>query len=208
MAAAAGAQFLFSNRAPSSRAAPTPQPGKRGPKADWLGVAAGREYYHIRKPNPIHGHLNSGATAGEAWPLRAREKAGRSRRPNRHGTDTCIHVQCPPMVGLVLNRRLNYRNIMLAQETRGEQVGYLLADGGRRFVPWLGFIERAEARAMKAGRPVRLVDITRVGRANGLTPEWRDLPAGSFVHGCLTPRGAYAVYEENVCVVGARRATR
>ena len=109
------------------------------------------------------------------------------------------------MVGLVLNRRLNYRNIMLAQGTRGEQVGYLLADGSRRFVPWLGFIERAEARAMKGGRPVRLADITRIGRANGLTPEWRDLPADSFVHGCLTPRGAYAVYEESVCLVGARR---
>ena len=110
------------------------------------------------------------------------------------------------MVDLVLNRRLNYRNILLAQGTRGEQVGYLLADGGRRFVSWLGFIERATARAMKGGRPVRLADITRIGRADGLTPEWKDLPAGSFVHGCLTPRGAYAVYEESVCVVGVSRS--
>lgn len=112
------------------------------------------------------------------------------------------------MVDLVLNRRLNYRNILLAQGTRGEDVGYLLANGSRRFVPWLGFIERTEARAMEEGRPVRLADITRVGRADGHPPEWRDLPEGSFVHGCLTPRGAYAVYEENVCVVGARRKAR
>ena len=112
------------------------------------------------------------------------------------------------MVDLVLNRRLNYHNILLAQESRGEDVGYLLANGSRRFVPWLGFIERAEARAMKGARPVRLADITRTGRANRHPPDWQDLPADSFVHGCLTPRGAYAVYEENVCVVGARGTAR
>ena len=38
------------------------------------------------------------------------------------------------MVDLVLNRRLNTRNILLAQGTRGEHVGYLLPDGGHRFV--------------------------------------------------------------------------
>ena len=108
------------------------------------------------------------------------------------------------MVDLVLNRRLNTRNILLAQDTRGEYVGYLLADGGRRFVRWLGFIERAKARAMKAGRPVRLVDITRIGTSNGLAPEWQDLPSDSFVHGCLTEWGVYAVYEENVCLVGGK----
>ena len=57
---------------------------------------------------------------------------------------------------------------------------------------------------MKAGRPVRLVDITRIGTSNGHAPEWQDLPADSFVHGCLTEWGAYAVYEENVCLVGCR----
>ena len=109
------------------------------------------------------------------------------------------------MVDLVLNRRLNTRNILLAQGTRGEHVGYLLPNGGSRFVPWLGFMERAKARAMKAGRPARLVDITRVGTSNGHAPEWQDLPADSFVHGCVTQWGAYAVYEENVCLVGVRR---
>ena len=109
------------------------------------------------------------------------------------------------MVDLVLNRRLNTRNILLAQGTRGEHVGYLLPNDGRRFVPWLGFIERAKARAMKGARPVRLVDITRIGTANGHAQEWQDLTADSYVHGCLMEWGAYAVYEANVCLVGVRR---
>ena len=91
------------------------------------------------------------------------------------------------MVDLILNRRLNTRNILLVQGTRGEHVGYLLPNGGSRFVPWLGFLERAKARAMKAARPVRLVDITRVGRANGHAPEWQDLPADSFAREHLSP---------------------
>ena len=109
------------------------------------------------------------------------------------------------MVDLVLNRRLNTRNILLAQGTRGEYVGYLLAEGGRRFVPWLGFIERAKSREMRGARPVRLAGITRIGVANGHAPEWSDLPQDSYVHGCLTEWGAYAVYEENVCLVGVSR---
>ena len=108
------------------------------------------------------------------------------------------------MVDLILNRRLNTRNILLAQGTRGEHVGYLLPNGGRRFVQWLGFVERSKARSMKAARPVRLVDITGIGTANGHAPEWQDLPEDSFVHGCLTEWRAYAVYEENVCLVGDR----
>ena len=112
------------------------------------------------------------------------------------------------MVDLVLNRRLNTRNILLAQGTRSEHVGYLLADGGRRIVPWLGFIERAKARAMRGARPVRLVDITRIGTVNGHGPEWEDLSADSYVHGCLTEWGAYAVYEANVCLVGVRHDAR
>ena len=107
-------------------------------------------------------------------------------RPVQCGTRACIHLQYPAMVDLVLNRRLNTRNILLAQGTRGEHVGYLLPSGGRRFVQWLGFIERSKARAMKSARPVRLVDITRIGTANGHVPEWQDLPSDAFVHGCLT----------------------
>ena len=102
----------------------------------------------------------------------------------------------------MLNRSLNTRNILLAQGTRGEHVGYLLPDGGRRFVQWLVFIERSKARTLKAARPVHLVDITRIGPSNGHTREWEDLSPDSFVHGGLTECGTYAVYEENVCLVG------
>ena len=90
------------------------------------------------------------------------------------------------MVDLVLNRRLNTRNILLAQGTRGEHGGYLLPDVGRRCVQWLGFIERSKARTLRAARPVRLVDITRIGASNGHSREWEVLSPDASVHGCLT----------------------
>ena len=91
------------------------------------------------------------------------------------------------------------RNILLAQGTRGEHVGYLLSDCGRRFVQWLGFIERSKARTLKAARPVRLVDITRIGTANEHAPEWQDLSPDAFAHGCLTEWGGErGVREERV----------
>ena len=67
---------------------------------------------------------------------------------------------------LVLNRRLNYRNVLLT-DRRGGQVGYLLRNGERRFVPWLGFIDRGATRALDDASPVRLTDITRVGSRVG-----------------------------------------
>ena len=108
------------------------------------------------------------------------------------------------MPQLVLNRRLNYRNVLLTDRPGGE-IGYLLRDGERRFVPWLGFIERAEARALDDARPVRLTDITRVGVAGWPAPAWRDVPPGECVHGCLTGRGAFAIYDAVVALVGVSR---
>ena len=61
---------------------------------------------------------------------------------------------------LVLCRRLNHRNIELRADTRGEVVGVLRRNGDYGFVPWLGFIDRAEAR--RTGRPVKLL-IARIG---------------------------------------------
>ena len=101
---------------------------------------------------------------------------------------------------LVLNRRLNYRNVVLTERPGGE-IGYALRNGERRFVPWLGFIERAAARALEDARPVRLTDITRVGVAGWPAPEWRDVPPGECVHGCLTSRGAFAIYDAVVALV-------
>lgn len=111
------------------------------------------------------------------------------------------------MPQLVLNRRINYRNVLLTDRPGGE-IGYLLRDGERRVVPWLGFIERAAARALEDGRPIRLADITRVGVAGWPAPEWRDVPPGGCVHGCLTRRGAFAIYDAVVALVAdGKRAT-
>ena len=67
----------------------------------------------------------------------------------------CTVLEMPQ---LVLNRRLNYRNVVLT-DCPGGEIGYLLRNGERRFVPWLGFIERAAARRLDGARPVRLADI-------------------------------------------------
>ena len=107
------------------------------------------------------------------------------------------------MPELVLNRRVNYRNVLLTERAGGE-IGYLLANGERRFVPWLGFIERAAARELEDGKPVRLTDITRVGVAGWPAPDWREVPDGKHVHGCLIGRGAFAIYDTTVALVAPR----
>ena len=105
------------------------------------------------------------------------------------------------MPQLVLNRRLNYRNVLLTDRPGGE-VGYLLRNGERRFVRWLGFIDRGAARALEEATPVRLTDITRVGVAGWPAPQWREVPPGECVHGCLTSQGAFAIYDAVVALVG------
>jgi hypothetical protein len=75
-------------------------------------------------------------------------------------------------------------------------------------VPWLGFIERTKARAPQGAQPVRLVQITRIGRRDSLSIQWQDVPAGQYVHGCLVPAGAYAVYQRVVCQVGKPPASK
>ena len=104
------------------------------------------------------------------------------------------------MPKLALDRRQNARHHVLIDEP-GEYVAYLLPDGERRFVPWLGFIERAEARALQRATPVRLADIMRIGIGDPPTARWCEVPQGRYVHGCLTDEGAYAVYDATVAVV-------
>ena len=101
------------------------------------------------------------------------------------------------MVSLVLNRRLNYRNIQLTSDTKNQHVGYDAGDGEAKYVRWLGFIERHEARRLAGARPVRLVCISQVG--------FSDVAPGKAVHGCLTAEGAYAVYDARVAFVTAER---
>ena len=104
------------------------------------------------------------------------------------------------MPRLVLNRRQNYGNHVLEGRPEGE-VAYLPPDGERRFVPWLEFIERDRASALESTRPVRLADITRIGEGDAASAQWRDVPPGRYVHGCLTARGAFAVYDTSVALV-------
>ena len=104
------------------------------------------------------------------------------------------------MPRIVLNRRQNYRNHVLSDRAEGE-VAYLLPDGEREIVRWLGFIERDRARTLEGARPVRLADITRIGVGDAAAARWRDVPPGRYVHGCLTARGAYALYDMSVALV-------
>ena len=74
-------------------------------------------------------------------------------------------------------------------------------------MPWLGFITREAARALRQARPVRLVDISRIGQESALSVSWIDLPDERYVHGCLTPDGAYAVFEASIATVAAPAST-
>ena len=94
-----------------------------------------------------------------------------------------VWVYSTPMPRLVLNRRQNYGNFTLT-ERHGGDIAYLLPDGERRFVRWLGFIEREAARELEGARPVRLADITRIGEGDEASARWREVPAGACVHGC------------------------
>ena len=60
------------------------------------------------------------------------------------------------MAPIVLNRRLNYRNILLTARPGGD-AGYLLPNGGRRFRP-LARLHRARRRARPEGCEARTLD--------------------------------------------------
>ena len=83
-------------------------------------------------------------------------------------------------------------------ETKGQDVGYLPPNGERRFVPWLGFITREAARALRQARPVRFIDISRIGQESALSVSWIDLPDDRYVH---------AVFEASVATVAAPEST-
>ncbi len=99
---------------------------------------------------------------------------------------------------LVLARYLNKRLIELHANTRGETVGVLRRDGSYEYRPWLGFVDRAGARRL--GRPVKL-QVARVGHQGDFHIDWRDLPKGRHVQGCLTGQGVYAVADWTVKLV-------
>ena len=118
--------------------------------------------------------------------------------------DGTVRLYSTRMSGLILNRRLNHRNIQLTDETKGQSVGYLRPDGSQRYVRWLGFIAREDARRLEDATPVRLVCISRTGVESRVSASWRDVPADRLVHGCLTPDGAYALFDRVVATVPLR----
>ena len=99
---------------------------------------------------------------------------------------------------VVLARRLNKRLIELHHSTQGETVGLLRKDGTYGYFPWLGFLLREKA--FNLGKPVKL-EIARIGWERLSSVEWRDIPKGKHVQGCLTERGAYAVIAQDIRIV-------
>jgi hypothetical protein len=91
-----------------------------------------------------------------------------------------------------LMRRLNYRHIILSDYSEHETVGVLRKDGCYRYVPWLGFLDIAQARGQ--GRPVKL-EVIRVTEGDGLG-DWQHLAPGEHAQGCLLAEGVYGVLTE------------
>ena len=104
------------------------------------------------------------------------------------------------MPKLLLDPRRSGGNRLLTERPEGT-VGYLLRNGTRHRAPWLGFIARSAARELAGVRPVRLIDVAWIDEGDRLSPQWREVPPGHYVHGCLSDRGAYAVCDTVVATV-------
>ena len=76
--------------------------------------------------------------------------------------------------------------------------GVLRRDGSYDYRPWLGFVDRNQARGL--GKPVKL-QVARVGRQGEFHIDWRDVAKGRHVQGCLTRGGVYAVADWSVRVI-------
>ncbi len=101
-------------------------------------------------------------------------------------------------MNLILARYLNKRLIELHPNTRGETVGVLRRDGTYEYRQWLGFVNREQA--LTLGKPVKL-QISKVGKQSDFHTDWRDIPRGRHIQGCLTRDGVYAVADWTVRVV-------
>ena len=99
---------------------------------------------------------------------------------------------------LVLCRTLNHKTIQLWYDTEHQKVGVRRKDGGYQYVPWLGFINRSDAKSL--GIPVKL-HILRIGKGTTSDLQWKELKQGEHIQGCGTSVGAYALVDTNVRVV-------
>lgn len=109
------------------------------------------------------------------------------------------------MINLVLNRKFNYRNILLTDSDTRQNVGYRRPNGDACFVRWLGFISREDAKALPGAYPVRLIDISRVGVQGAVHTQWQDVDSDHYVYGCLTKDGAYAIYNLDIVLIGPQK---
>ena len=99
----------------------------------------------------------------------------------------------------MLLRKLNYRNIILCRERSTDAVGVLLRSGEIRYFNWLGFVERAQARHIGNGIPVKL-EIAAYSMNDDMPAHWIDLDiaGGQMIQGCHIGSGVHAVMEDGV----------
>lgn len=100
-------------------------------------------------------------------------------------------------MNLELRYRHNYKNVCLGNQTRGESVGVRRRDGSIHYAAWRGFIDRDTAKRLPGAKPVRLaVEEYRI-----VPDEWKKVPDGQCVQGCLVGDFVFAVVEWAVRVV-------
>ena len=91
-----------------------------------------------------------------------------------------------------LRRKQNYRNVILAADTKHETVGVYLRSGLTRDVIWRGFVESRHAE----GTPVRLDIHSYQAEAYG---RWILLRESEFIQGCLAVGdGVYGVLIDGI----------
>ncbi len=100
-----------------------------------------------------------------------------------------------------LRARFNYA-FREYRQTRGDSIGVFLKSGETIYKRWLGFIDLEEARRISrisTARPVRLA--VEEYSNDALNTQWRDLPPGQFIQGCLVDEGVYGVTQSSVRIV-------
>ncbi len=92
----------------------------------------------------------------------------------------------------------NYRQIRLDEFTTGETVGVRLRNGELRYLQWLGFISRDNARVLSShqkAQPV-LLDLYSYQPGDDPMAPRVVVDAGSYIQGCKVDADVYVVLEE------------
>ncbi len=94
---------------------------------------------------------------------------------------------------MLLRRSLNYRKVVLGEETTREVVGVRRKDGSFDYKTWRGFIDVERAREMPGAIPVKLQIEAFAADEGGPPLEWIEVPPGRYLQGCLTADGVRCV---------------